>query len=880
MSTVTAATVEAVLRVRDNNFSVSMNNADKTTKKVEQSVKSLEGRLQRISEIGGKVGGALTAGLTVPLLGLGTAAVQTTLKLDSLKNGLIAVAGSSQEAERQLVRLREIAKLPGLGFPEAIQGSIRLQAAGYSAQQAEKALREFGNAVATVGGGKAELDGISLALGQIASKGKVSAEEINQLNERLPQVRQAMIAAFGTADTEILQKANITANEFLDAMTDVLSRDKRVGDSLKNQFENAQDSINDSLDRIGRAVTPRVAAALNSVAIGVERLTTAFDRLPNYGQDLVVRLGIAALIAGPVLGGLAKVAELMLTIRNLSAGGAIAGAAQGAAGAAAGTAARGAMAGRLGLYGLAGWAAYEGLNAIGQNSINQSDSQIAALSLPNADRINSLQGQIAQKKRIIGQFPVYQGKTNPIVMRHQADIDRMEQEVAVLSREEVKRVARGALGIASPKSVIDGIMNRKGMVIDAKARAAANGKKDGAAEKAQREAERIAELNERIANEIERMIGEKKSKFTGMRIGNEQDYKQLLEDGVRPDLALKWFQLKDQEILKDQREDTKNRAEGLARKFFGALRGAIRGDVAQFQGDLKTQEQNRIERQKGLVAGFAELQTSMAMSNPGLSSPTLGLLKVPAGNAARFASPVATSFNVAAPRLPAGALSAPQMRLMMAANGAARLGGDVAYGGFMDLMQGRNVLGNALERVKGAVFQSIGEEIGRGVERSLRKRLTKVFEDSIGEGVGDRLEKALNGSLKGINASAGAILSGAYSLVSALSRRKQFGIGSILGGIGGFLLGGPAGAMQGYNIGNALDNRDYGGAILGGLSTQVRGPMMGDGTVTNAPADGRAVKRGATVIVQHFGDNYGIEDVEGASQRQGRAIERQLSFNG
>jgi tape measure domain-containing protein len=237
MSTVTAATIEAILRVRDSNFSVSMNNADKAVKKVDQSVKNLSDRLQRVSEVASRIGGSLTAGVTAPLLALGTAAVQTTVKLDSLKTGLTAVAGSSQEAEKQLVRLREIAKMPGLGFAEAIQGSIRLQAAGFSAQQAEKALREFGNAVATVGGGKAELDGINLALSQIASKGKVSAEEINQLNERLPQVRKAMIEAFGTADTEILQKANITANEFLDTMTTVLSRDKRVGESLKNTLK-------------------------------------------------------------------------------------------------------------------------------------------------------------------------------------------------------------------------------------------------------------------------------------------------------------------------------------------------------------------------------------------------------------------------------------------------------------------------------------------------------------------------------------------------------------------------------------------------------------------------------------------------------------------
>ena len=86
------------------------------------------------------------------------------------------------------------------------------------------------------------------------------------------------------------------------------------------------------------------------------------------------------------------------------------------------------------------------------------------------------------------------------------------------------------------------------------------------------------------------------------------------------------------------------------------------------------------------------------------------------------------------------------------------------------------------------------------------------------------------------------------------------------------------GALQGYNIGNALDNRDYGGAILGGLSTQINTGTASP-TTQPGPADGRAVRRGS-IIVQHYGNNYGMEDLEGASQRQGRAIERALAFGG
>jgi hypothetical protein len=42
--------------------------------------------------------------------------------------------------------------LPGLGFEEAVKGSIRLQAVGFSADEARKTLETFGTAIAATGG--------------------------------------------------------------------------------------------------------------------------------------------------------------------------------------------------------------------------------------------------------------------------------------------------------------------------------------------------------------------------------------------------------------------------------------------------------------------------------------------------------------------------------------------------------------------------------------------------------------------------------------------------------------------------------------------------------------------------------------------------------
>lgn len=183
----------------------------------------------------------LTAVATAAL-GFGVMAVKAAGDMQALTKGMIAVSGSSEEAEKNIKNLKEVAKLPGLGFREAIQGSINLQAAGLSAEKSQRALKAFGNALATVGKGRAELDGVVLALQQISSKGIVSAEEINQLNERLPQIRKAMKDAFGTADTEALKKMGIRSDVFIEEIIKQFEKLPPVANSFNNSVENLRDA--------------------------------------------------------------------------------------------------------------------------------------------------------------------------------------------------------------------------------------------------------------------------------------------------------------------------------------------------------------------------------------------------------------------------------------------------------------------------------------------------------------------------------------------------------------------------------------------------------------------------------------------------------------
>lgn len=290
-----------------NQFAQATEKISNHAARAEGSVKKLGDKMKALGSQLAGVGATLSASATAPLALLGTRAVSAAKDMDSLTRGLTAVMNSSSAAGEELKKLREVAKLPGLGFKEAIQGSINLQAAGFSAELARRSLGAFGNALATVGKGKAELDGVGLALSQIASKGKVSAEEINQLAERVPQIRKVMQAAFGTAETEALQKRGIGATEFVEKVVAELEKLPRVTGGAANSFENLSDTIEQALLPLGNAILRFVLPAIDAIVPVIERASAAFANLSTPAQNTILAIAGIAAVAGPLviaLGGI------------------------------------------------------------------------------------------------------------------------------------------------------------------------------------------------------------------------------------------------------------------------------------------------------------------------------------------------------------------------------------------------------------------------------------------------------------------------------------------------------------------------------------------------------------------------------------------------
>lgn len=273
-----------------------------------QAALTTQRHLNTLSAAALRVGGGLrslgltaSVTLTAPLTALVTIATRNAVEFDSLRRGLEVMAGSSAEAARQLERLKEIAKAPGIGFQEAIQGSIRLQAVGFSARDAEKALIQFANAVALTGGGREELSRITVQLGQLAAKGKVVAQDLKPIIEAGPAVGQALVKAFGTVNSEDIQKLGLSTQEFFDRLIAALTTLPRAAAGAKNAFENFSDSVFRASLALGDAILPPLTKIAEFIEPVIQQLADAFRQLPQSVQLAVIGFGALVAAAGPIL---------------------------------------------------------------------------------------------------------------------------------------------------------------------------------------------------------------------------------------------------------------------------------------------------------------------------------------------------------------------------------------------------------------------------------------------------------------------------------------------------------------------------------------------------------------------------------------------------
>ena len=216
--------------------------------------------------IGAVFGGSLAADafsrIQASASDAGTAVFDFTSRIQQSHIAFTTLSGSAGTATKHLADLRKLATQTPLALQSLTSMSQRLQGAGVQLERIVPLIKEIGNTAAATGELTAErMEGISLAFSQVITKGKVSAEEMNQLAERGIPAWRILSEQLGWSAAELQKMAKdgeISADVLLKAFED-FSR-ANFGNAMQKQaqtFTGAMSIIsNIALDTAGTAFQP------------------------------------------------------------------------------------------------------------------------------------------------------------------------------------------------------------------------------------------------------------------------------------------------------------------------------------------------------------------------------------------------------------------------------------------------------------------------------------------------------------------------------------------------------------------------------------------------------------------------------------------------
>ncbi len=291
-----------------------------TIKGLTDGLNKAERALKRSARKMEQIGTDLTTRVSLPLVGIGASAVKAFADFEKLEKSLEAVAGSSEAAQEQLTRLQTLALQPGIDLENAAKGSIRLQAVGFAAQEAESILLQFSKAVTLAGGSGDDLNAVTVQLSQIISKGKLLSEDFNVIRERVPAIGIAMQDAFGTQNIERIRESGVSTGEFVAQLTQAIAANEKfqsVQGGLSNSFNNFNQTIKANLAILGQEIAESInlAAVIDKLTGFITRLVDGFKALnPDTKRFVVIAAAVAAAI-GPVLIGIGSLVKLLPILR-------------------------------------------------------------------------------------------------------------------------------------------------------------------------------------------------------------------------------------------------------------------------------------------------------------------------------------------------------------------------------------------------------------------------------------------------------------------------------------------------------------------------------------------------------------------------------------
>lgn len=212
------------------------------------------------------------------------AGTKLNANLEQSKVAFTTMLGSAEKADAFLKEMRDFAAHTPFEFTELQTAAKKMLAFGFAAEQVKPMLTSIGNAVAGLGGGQEMIDRVTVAIGQMQAKGKVSAQEMNQLAENGIPGWQMIADKMGLTTAEVMklsEKGLIPADQAIKALTEGM--DKRFGGMMEKQSKTMLGLFSTLKDMAAEYLTDVFGPTFETLKVKLDGLMAKLDEMKKNG---------------------------------------------------------------------------------------------------------------------------------------------------------------------------------------------------------------------------------------------------------------------------------------------------------------------------------------------------------------------------------------------------------------------------------------------------------------------------------------------------------------------------------------------------------------------------------------------------------------------
>ena len=257
-------------------------------------------KMQRFGKNTKDLGKSMTRSLTMPIAGLGVAAIKSAADLETMEVSFISLTGGAKQAADMMANLNEFTAKTPFQIEAVAKSARQLIASGSGIEEVNQQLQFLGDIAATSG---QPIDEIAAIFSKVNAKGKVELESLNQLAERGIPIFTALAEATGLP-ADKLGAGRVSVDQFNEVLQSFSKEGGFAAGAMERLSETASGKFSTALDNLklaGAGLAEDLLPVVKDLIDDFTAFTQRIQKLSPESKKLALQIAAVAAAIGPVL---------------------------------------------------------------------------------------------------------------------------------------------------------------------------------------------------------------------------------------------------------------------------------------------------------------------------------------------------------------------------------------------------------------------------------------------------------------------------------------------------------------------------------------------------------------------------------------------------